>query len=398
MRVAIVTESFLPSLNGVTTSVCRVADHLRTLGHEAVIIAPRAREATSDTYHGYPVHRITSVPVRQFDVGLPSGEIEDVLADAGPDVVHVASPFVIGARGIRAANRLGLPTVAIFQTDMAGYVRQHTPGPAGTAAAHTVWRWIRRIHSWADRTLAPSSSALADLRVHGVPRTDLWGRGVDTALFSPTWRADALTRALRRELAPGGERIIGYVGRLAPEKELERLAELADVPGTRLVIVGDGPSRPAVGELLTEAVATSSGRPNRPPIFLGSRQGDDLARAYAAFDLFVHTGTRETFGQTLQEAGASGLAVVAPRAGGPIDLVTDGDNGYLFDPEVPGALRDAVCRSLSSQHHLEELGRRGLERVRDRSWASVVNQLVAHYESVVASRSLGMGTRALAAA
>lgn len=386
MRVAIVTESFLPSLNGVTTSVCHVADHLRARGHDVLIIAPRARETTPDTYHGIPVHRITSLPFRQFDVGLPSGEIEDILAEAGPDVVHVASPFVIGARGLRAAARLDLPTVAIFQTDMAGYVRQHTPGSAGNATARTTWRWIRRIHSWADLTLAPSTEALADLRAHGVPRTQLWGRGVDTSLYSPAWRADALTRALRRELAPDGERLIGYVGRLAPEKELERLAELADVPHSRLVIVGDGPSRLAVGELLTEAVATSPGRPNRPPVFLGPRQGEELARAYAALDLFVHTGTRETFGQTIQEAGASGLAVVAPRAGGPIDLVDDGVNGYLFDPGPPGALREAVCRSLSSPGHLAELGGQGLERVRERSWGAVVDRLVAHYETVAEQR------------
>jgi len=393
-----VTESFLPSLNGVTTSVCHVADQLRASGHDAVIIAPRAREEMPDAYSGFPVHRITSLPFRQFDVGLPSGEIEEILGNAAPDVVHVASPFVVGARGLRAAARLGLPTVAIFQTDMAGYVRQHTPGSAGNATANTTWRWIRRIHSWADLTLAPSTEALADLRAHGVPRTQLWGRGVDTSLFSPAWRADALTRALRRELAPDGERLIGYVGRLAPEKELERLAELADVPHTRLVIVGDGPSRLSVGELLTEAVAASPGRPNRPPVFLGSRTGADLARAYAALDLFVHTGTRETFGQTIQEAGASGVAVVAPRAGGPIDLVTDGENGYLFDPDRSGALREAVCRSLSSQRHLTELGQRGLERVRDRSWAAVVDRLIEHYEIVAGARGRVAGAVELPAA
>ena len=143
---------------------------------------------------------------------------------------------------------------------------------------------------------------LADLRAHGVARTALWGRGVDTTLFSPAWRPDALTRAMRRELAPGGERLVGYVGRLAPEKELERLAEIADVPGTRLVIVGGAPSRESVGALLTEAVAAAAGRPNLPPVFLGPRLGEDLARAYAALDLFVHTGTHETFGQTIQEA------------------------------------------------------------------------------------------------
>jgi phosphatidylinositol alpha 1,6-mannosyltransferase len=379
VRIAIVTESFLPSLNGVTTSVCRVADQLRAREHEVVILAPRARVATPDTYNGFRVHRIASVPVRQFQVGLPNGEIESILSGFAPDVVHVASPFVLGARGLRAANRLGLPTVAIFQTDIAGYARQHAPGPAGNAAAATTWRWIRRIHSWADLTLAPSSEALAALARHGVPRLGLWGRGVDSGLFSPAWRDDALTRSMRRALAPDGELLIGYVGRLAPEKELERLTELAGIPGTRLVLVGDGPSHEVVERVLGEAVAGASGRPNRPPVLLGARQGDDLARAYAALDVFVHTGTRETFGQTIQEAGASGLPVVAPRAGGPIDLVADGVNGYLFDPDRPGALLERVCRVLASPSHREELGRRGLERVRSRSWDAVVVQLLLHY-------------------
>jgi phosphatidylinositol alpha 1,6-mannosyltransferase len=386
VRIAIVTESFLPSVNGVTTSVCRVVEQLRRRGDEVVVIAPRSRELGPSQFEGATVHRVASLPVRQFDVGLPVPEIERLLAGFGPDVVHVASPFVLGARGLAAARALDLPTVAVFQTDMAAYVRQHTPGPAGAAAAATTWRWIRRIHGWADLTLAPSSAALAQLREQDVPRTVVWGRGVDTELFNPAWRADALTRALRRELAPDGERLVGYVGRLAPEKEVERLAELADLPGTRLVVVGDGPSRTAVGTALTEAVAASSRRPNRPPVLLGPRHGDDLARAYACLDVFVHTGSAETFGQTIQEAGASGLPVVAPRAGGPIDLVTDGLNGYLFDPAEPGSLRRQVGRVLASPAHAEDLGRRGHDLVRNRSWGSVVGRLLEHYTTAVTSR------------
>jgi phosphatidylinositol alpha 1,6-mannosyltransferase len=319
-----------------------------------------------------------------------------VLEGFAPDIVHVASPFVLGAGALAAARRLALPSVAVFQTDMAAYVRQHTPGPAGTAAAATTWRWIRRIHSWADLTLAPSTPSLAELRSHEVPRTALWGRGVDAALFNPTWRLDALTRAMRRDLAPDGELLIGYVGRLAPEKEVERLVELTDLPGTRLVVVGDGPSRALLGAVLAEAVASSPTRPNRSPVFLGARHGDDLARAYACLDVFVHTGTAETFGQTIQEAGATALPVVVPRAGGPVDLVDDGVNGYLFDPTRPGALREQVCRVLASERHRADLGRRGLERVRGRSWASVVARLVEHYEQVLARRR-GAGVRAPAA-
>ncbi len=382
MRVAIVTESFLPQVNGVTTSVCRVVEQLADRGHDVRVVAPRCRDGGPEVFHGARVHRVASVPVRSFDVGLPTREVERVLRGFAPDVVHVASPFAVGAAGLTAARRLALPTVAVYQTDMAAYVRRHTPGPAGAAAAATTWRWIRRVHASADLTLAPSSASLADLEAHGIERTALWGRGVDASLHNPAWRLDALTRALRRELAPGGERLVGYVGRLAPEKEVERLAELTDLPGTRLVLVGDGPSRESLSEVLGEAVArTADGRPHAPlpPAFLGERHGDDLARAYAALDVFVHTGTSETFGQTLQEAGATGLPVVAPRAGGPVDIVTDGVDGHLFDPETPGSLRTHVERVLGDPVHADALGRRAHERVGGRSWSSVVDRLVEHY-------------------
>jgi len=329
VRIAILTESFLPTLNGVTTSVCRVLDCLRQQGHDAVVVAPHPAPSS---YAGYPVRTVATVPVRQFPVGLPTGEIQDVLREFAPDVVHVASPFVLGAGGLAAAASLGIPSVAVYQTDLPAYLLRHSPGRRGRTAQRAAWHWVRRIHAQADLTLAPSSAALLDLRTHGIPRVALWGRGVDTALFHPGWRADAGCRALRRSLAPSGETLLGYVGRLAPEKEVHRLAELADVPGTRVVVVGDGPSRESLSRLLPGAA------------FLGRREGDDLARAYGAMEVFVHTGTTETFGQTLQEAAATALPVVAPARGGPLDLVEHGRTGLLYDPDAPGALREAVVR------------------------------------------------------
>ena len=390
MRIAIVTESFLPTLNGVTTSICRVLECLRDSGHDAVVIAPHPAPTS---FAGFPVHTVASVPVRQFPVGLPTGEVEDVLSRFRPDVVHVASPFVVGARGLAAASRLGLPAVAVYQTDVPSYLRQHGRGRAGRAAERAAWRWVRRMHAQADLTLAPSSAALAALQQHAVPRVALWGRGVDAGLFHPGWRRDARTRALRRTLAPEGELLVGYVGRLAPEKELHRLAEVAALPGTRLVLVGEGPSREAVGALLAEAVAGSPGRPNRPPVFLGRGEGEELARAYAALDVFVHTGTRETFGQTLQEAAATALPVVAPARGGPLDLVDHGRTGLLFDPDNPGCLGRQV-RTLTDPAHgaarRAALGHAAYGQVSSRSWPALVAQLLHHYAAVVA----GEGARA----
>ena len=376
MRVAIVTESFLPSVNGVTTSVCRVLECLRDRGHDAVVLAPRP---APERWAGYPVLGLTSVPVRQFAVGLPSGEVEAALTSFRPDVVHVASPFVLGAAALTATARRGIPSVAVYQTDVPSYLAQHAPGPVGRGAARAAWRWVRHVHGLADRTLAPSSAALAELALHDVPRTALWTRGVDAAAFHPSWRADAGTRALRRALAPDGQVLVGYVGRLAPEKELHRLAALSTVPGTRVVVVGDGPSRADDGAHLTAA--------GLDVVFLGRRDGDDLARAYAALDVFVHTGTRETFGQTLQEAAASGLPVVAPARGGPLDLVDHSRTGLLFDPDSRGGLRDAVAHLVGDRAKREALGRAGRERVEHRSWSGVTDELLDHYASVRTTRA-----------
>ena len=331
MRIAIVTESFLPSLNGVTTSVCRVLEQLRAGRPRGR--RHRPRPGTAQPRRVPPSHRVASVPVRSFRVGLPSPQIEDVLRAFRPDVVHLASPFVLGVRGLAAAAQLGLPTVAVYQTDMPSYLLQHSRGVAGRTARRAAWRWVRRIHGQADLTLAPSSAALADLREHAVPRTALWARGVDTALFHPGRREAPAVARVAPPARPGGGPVVGYVGRLAPEKEVHRLAGLAADDRARLLVVGEGPSR----ELRWPARLPGA-------TFLGRLEGEDLAHAYAAMDVFVHTGTRETFGQTLQEAAATGLPVVAParrRPAGP--GASTGAPGLLFDPDRPGDLRHHVA-------------------------------------------------------
>ena len=304
-RVAVVSESFLPTLNGVTTSVIKLLEHLADRGDEAMLIVPAA--GSPRQFAGFPVHEVPALAYRQFPVGLPNSQISGLLARFRPDVVHVASPFLLGAQSIAAANRLDVPTVAIYQTDVSGYARRNRLAVASNFA----WRIVRWIHEGADLTLAPSSTSIAALEEAGVPRLERWGRGVDTDRYHPGHRFTARARELRSELAPNGEVILGYVGRIAPEKSLERLAELAGIPGIRLVIVGGGPAMPSVTRALE----------GMPVTYLGELRGEDLSAAYASFDVFVHTGTEETFGQTLQEAHASGLAVVAPRAGGPIDLI-----------------------------------------------------------------------------
>jgi len=370
MRVAVVSESFLPTVNGVTNSVTKVLDHLRANGHEAIVIVPAA--GAPSRYAGFPIYEVPALAYRQFPVGLPNPMVQRLIADFRPDVVHAASPFLLGAQAIAAGRRLGIPSVAIFQTDVAGYARRNHLGPATRVA----WRLVRWIHEGADLTLVPSSASMHDLEHAGVERLDRWGRGVDLDTYHPRNRNDEAARQLRARLAPGGETVIGYVGRIAPEKQVERMRALRGLDGVRLAIVGDGPAMPQVKRELR----------GMPVSWLGKLTGPDLAAAYASFDVFLHTGTEETFGQTIQEAHASGIPVVAPRAGGPIDLVDHGTNGYLFDPGNDLQLRAFVEGLVIDEPLRARMGEAGRRTVLGKSWESICGELVGHYDSVVAAR------------
>lgn len=368
MRVAVVSESFLPTVNGVTTSVRMVLDHLAAHGHEAIVVCPDAGAPAE--YAGFRIHQVPSVAYRQFPVGLPSPQVQRILAKFEPDVLHAASPFLLGAQAIAASNRLGVPSVAIYQTDVAGYARRNGLGMTSAIA----WKFVRWVHDGADLTLVPSAASEFDLRTAGVRSLARWGRGVDLERYHPNNRRSAPAIALRDQLSPDGELVVGYVGRIAPEKQVERLRALKGIPGLQLAIVGDGPARASVASELR----------GMPVSWLGRLGGADLATAYASFDMFVHTGTEETFGQTIQEAHASGIPVVAPRAGGPIDLVEHGVDGLLVPPSDDRGLRAAV-KMLSADAPLRlRMGEAGRRAVLGRSWESICSELVGHYQSVIA--------------
>ncbi|WP_433332011.1 glycosyltransferase family 4 protein [Spirillospora sp. CA-294931] len=359
MKVAIVTESYLPQVNGVTNSVCRVIEHLDTHGHETLVVAPGCEPADSVI----PVRAVNLPFYPSFAVGLPTRRVTRILRDFDPDLIHLASPLVLGASGLAAARRLDVPALAVFQTDVAGFARQY--GLRGTDPI--IWGWLRHLHSKADRTLAPSSPVLEELERRGIPRLARWGRGVDRRRFNPAHRSDGL----RARLAPGGETIIGYMGRLAAEKRPELLARLADLPGTRLVVVGDGPELDRLRRLLPDAV------------FTGFRTGHELAELLACFDVFVHTGADETFCQAVQEALASGVPVVAPAAGGPLDLVQPGANGLLYAPNDDRDLRAAVATIAGDTAMRLRMGRQAVESTRGRDWHTVCEDLMSHYRELL---------------
>jgi phosphatidylinositol alpha 1,6-mannosyltransferase len=364
LRVAIVTESFLPQINGVTNSVIRVLETLKQREHEAIVIAPTS---PSPKFLGFDVVQVPNLPLLQFAVGVPAPAVSRALEAFRPDVIHVAAPFLLGAQAIGWGQRNNVPTVAIYQTDVAGYLERYNLA----FAKGVMERLVVAIHQNASLNLAPTSQSAQYLRGIGVPRVETWGRGVDLDLFSPRNKASEESLRLRREVSPTDRPIIGFVGRLANEKQVERMVELFGLDADFLV-VGDGPERARLEALFGQRAR-----------FTGSLSGLELANAYAAMDLFVHYGEEETFGQTIQEAKATGLCVIAPAVGGPINLIEHGVSGYLvpkgqsFVPQVQTLLSNPQLRSaISTQAQLS---------VQGKSWETNNAKLLGYYAQATKS-------------
>ena len=368
MRVAVVTESFLPNINGVTNSVLRVLEHLCASGDQGLVIAP-ASENMPTEYAGHPVKAVPVIPTQNFlptgmPMGLPQKRIQHLLDGFSPDVIHLASPFALGSYANKMAKKLDIPTVSIYQTDLGGFAKQYGFG----IAQSSLQKILYKIHSQTDRTLAPSTAACLELHLAGVPEVYLWRRGVNTELFNPNKRSACLRDAWKN--GDQNKIIVGFVGRLAQEKRVSDLKVLQRNPNIQLVIVGDGPHRRKLEQQLPGA------------LFLGFKNGEELAQIYASFDLFIHPGPNETFCQAVQEALASGIPSIVPRTGGPADLVTHGRTGYVIDISDASQLNQTV-----NLHHdrsdRKQMRIAARDSVSMRTWNRINNELKAHYQDVI---------------
>ena len=378
MRVALVTESFLPNINGVTNSVLRVLEHLSASGNQALVIAPACENMPSE-YAGHPVKSVPVIPTQNFlptgmPMGLPQKRVQHLIDGFSPDVIHLASPFALGSYANKVAKRLNIPTVSIYQTDLGGFAKQYGFG----IAQNSLQKILYKIHSQTDRTLAPSTSACLDLHMAGVPEVYLWRRGVNTELFNPSKRSAAL-----RDLWKNGHSnkiIVGFVGRLAQEKRVIDLKALESNPNIQLVIVGDGPHRRKLEQELPAA------------LFVGFKSGEELAQIYASFDLFIHPGPNETFCQAVQEALASGIPAIVPRTGGPADLVAHGRTGYVID------ISDGEKLNRTVNHHHSRSDRKQMriaarDSVSKRTWGRINNELEDHYQGVINQKKSSLLTK-----
>lgn len=373
MRIALFTETFLPKIDGIVNTLTYALNHFERRGHECIVFAPEggpSRVGSAEVI-GLPAYPFPLYP--ELKIVPPHFDVLDRLEAFHPDIVHAAGPFAIGLIGVRHARQIGVPLVASYHTDIPGFAARW----GLDILVEPLWAYLRWVHNQADLTLCPSSATLNGLAARGFERLGLWARGVDTHRFSPAHRSPQWRARLGADTT--GAPLLLYVGRLSPEKRIGWLRPVLDaLPDARLAIVGDGPQRPELEALFA----------GTPTVFTGFLSGHELAATYAAADVFVFPAANETFGNVVLEAMASGLPVIAARAGGPLDVVADGESGLLFEPESLPSLIDAAQHVVLETSLAQQLAAAGRLRAEARSWDMVLDGLLIDYQSLLKSPAL----------
>jgi glycosyltransferase involved in cell wall biosynthesis len=380
MRIALFTDTCLPTVNGVARALGLLVEHAVAAGHEVALIGPTL---SAEDHPGTALHlRLPGVALPfypELQAARPwlSPAQRRRLDDFAPHIVHVATEALVGIVGRRWARRAGVPLVTSYCTNFADYLSGYHLG----FAEAWCWRHLRAFHGAAEVTFCPSRSTVGEVRRHGLhDRLRIWGRGVDSDLFHPRRRSEAV----RQAMAPGAEVVLVYVGRIAPEKKVELLLEAFPEIRRRaskrvaLVYVGGGPALEKLRRRRVEGVH-----------FTGYRRGEELAAHYASADAFVFPSDTETFGQVVTEALASGIPAVAPARGGVTDTVVPGETGWLFEP---GDVDDLVARTLHLVEHPDErraMGLRARRAAEERSWDRVFERLFSDYAEVVDAAGAG---------
>jgi glycosyltransferase involved in cell wall biosynthesis len=378
LHLALITETYAPEINGVALTLGRLVDGLAQRGHRLTVIRPRQRHESprfSVTQRlACRQVRLPGIPLPgypQLRLGLPAGRrLRQLWSLNRPDLVHVATEGPLGASAITAARQLGIPVTSSFHTNFDQYTRDYRVGWMKPVVA----AWLRRVHNRTLRTFAPTRDLLARLEAGGYANLRLLSRGVDTRLFNPARRDDALRASWG---AAPGDPVVLHVGRVAAEKNYPLLFRAFDrikavAPRARLVLVGDGP-------LLAQY---QRARPDA--VFTGFYTGANLARHYASGDIYLHASVTETFGNVITEALASGLAVGAFDYAAAREFIHPQENG-LTAPLNDEAAWLANAEQLARDTTLRaQLRLAAPDSVATLSWDSIIDRFAADLAETIA--------------
>lgn len=376
MRVCLITETYFPQVNGVSRTLGELVRHLVERGDAVKLIhpdygKPPAHEA---------VHLVRSINppfYKELFLPLPPfGSVRRAIDAFRPELVHIATQATLGLSALRHALARKVPTVSSFHTNFDQYSRHYRVG----WARGIVWRYQRWFHNQTRETYVPSRTTMEGLEAVDFERLVLWPRGVDSSFFRPDRPG---REAIRRRLGWGpDDTVISYVSRLAPEKNVSFLADAlqtvaAQRPNVRVLLVGDGPAREELQRRLGGFAH-----------FAGYKTGEDLADHYAAGDLFAFSSLTETFGNVVLEAMASGMPVVALRAGGVGDIVRHETTGLLVEPaEPPARFAEALLRLVDDPNRRRAMSEAARAHAQSQSWDAVMGALRERYEQVIAGEA-----------
>jgi glycosyltransferase involved in cell wall biosynthesis len=369
MRIALFSETFLPKIDGIVTRLRHTVDHLQRHGDQVLVIAP---DGGITEHKGAKVYGVSGFPLPlypELKMALPRPAIGSALEAFQPDIIHVVNPAVLGLAGIFYSKILKIPLVASYHTHLPQYLQHYGLG----MLEGVLWELLKSGHNQAALNLCTSTAMMQELTEHGIERVKVWQRGVDTELFHP----DLASVEMRQRLSQNhpDSPLLLYVGRLSAEKEIERIKPILQaIPQARLALVGDGPHRQELEKHFADT----------PTHFVGYLTGQELGSAFASADAFIFPSRTETLGLVLLEAMAAGCPVVAARSGGIPDIVTDGVNGYLFDPtaDIEDAIH-ATVRLLENQQEREVIRQNARKEAEKWGWSAATSQLQDYYQKVL---------------
>jgi glycosyltransferase involved in cell wall biosynthesis len=373
VKIAFFTETFLPKVDGIVTRLTKTIEFLTKNGDEVIVFCP---EGCPDSYKGATIVGVAAMPLPlypELKLGLPGPAVSDKLEEFKPDLIHVVNPAVLGLGGIWLAKTNNIPLIASYHTHLPKYLEHYGMG----MLEPLLWELLKAAHNQALLNLCTSTAMVNELEEKGIQRTALWQRGVDTTNFRPELRSEKMRAKLFGKYQKTDSLLI-YVGRLSAEKQIERIKPVLDnIPGACLALVGDGPYRGQL-EKIFENTQTS---------FIGYLSGEELASAYASGDIFLFPSSTETLGLVLLEAMAAGCPVIGANKGGIPDIIDDGINGCLYNPDEKDngerSLIEATKKILVDNNKKETMRIEARKEAEKWDWNQATLQLQKYYSDTL---------------
>ncbi|KQL37685.1 glycosyl transferase [Bacillus sp. FJAT-25509] len=375
MRVAIFTDTFIPQVNGVAKTLNRFTNYLKDHGHSYHMFAPEdyGLSSTED------VTRLKSVPFKIYPeckISFPNlSKMKKTLKEFNPDIIHIATPFTIGLSGLHIAKKMKIPLVASYHTNFDHYLQYYNL----TFLENILWKYLDWFHKPTQKIFVPSKDTFNHLVTKGFNNLSIWTHGVDCSIFRPTLNHSEI----KQKYNITSKYTVCFVGRIAPEKDLETLSKIINYTKQRFnknltwLIVGDGPKK----EEMIKKTGTDQ------IIYTGYLQKKDLVEIYGVSDLMVFPSDTETFGNVVLEAMACGTPVIGANAGGVKNIIRDYSTGVLCEPQNTSSFCQAIEDCLHGNEMLKHMSKKARDYALTQDWNSIFNKLVLEFELIFKPQS-----------